>query len=57
MAELLAGPYIGLLVNFRNKHVTVLPYLHSCLDSECTAAGYLDITRYASPEGLMKIMQ
>jgi len=57
VAELLAGPYIGLLVNFRNKHVTVLPYLHSCLDSECTAAGYLDITRYASPEGLMKIMQ
>src|SRR5437588_7131243 len=26
LVELLAGPYIGLLVNFRNKHVTVSPY-------------------------------
>lgn len=57
LAELLAGPYIGLLVNFRNKHVTVSPYLRSCVDSECSTAGYLDISRYASPEGLMKIMQ
>ena len=56
-AELVAGPFIGLLVNFRNKHVTVSPYLRSCLDGECSAAGYLDISRYASPEGLMKIMQ
>jgi hypothetical protein len=57
VAELTAGPYTGLLVNFRNRHVTVLPYLHSCLDGECAVAGYLDISRYASPEGLMKIMQ
>jgi hypothetical protein len=57
VAELLAGPYIGLLVNFRNKHVTVSPYLRSCLDDDCSPAGYLDLSRYASPEGLMKIMQ
>jgi hypothetical protein len=57
VAELLAGPYTGLLVNFRNRHVTVSPYLRSCLDRECSAAGYLDLSRYASPEGLMKIMQ
>jgi Protein of unknown function (DUF1329) len=57
VVELLVGPYIGLLVNFRNKHVTVSPYLRSCLDGECAADGYLDIRRYASPEGLMKIMQ
>lgn len=57
VVELLAGPSIGLLVNFRNKHVTISPYLRSCLDGECAAAGYLDLSRYASPEGLMKIMQ
>ena len=57
VAELLTGPYIGLLVNFRNKHVTVSPYLRSCVDRECAAAGYLDPSRYASPEGLMKIVQ
>jgi len=57
VAELLAGPNTGLLVNFRNKHVTISPYLRSCLDGQCAAAGYLDISRYASPEGLMKIMQ
>jgi len=57
VVELLAGPYIGLLVNFRNKHVSISPYLRSCLDGECAAAGYLDLSRYASPEGLMKIVQ
>jgi len=57
VAELLTGPYTGLLVNFRNQHVTVSPYLRSCLDGGCAAGGYLDLSRYASPEGLMKIMQ
>jgi uncharacterized protein DUF1329 len=57
VAELLTGPYTGLLVNFQNKHVTVSPYLRSCLDGGCAAGGYLDLSRYASPEGLMKIMQ
>jgi len=57
VAELLAGPYTGLLVNFRDKHATVSPYMRSCLDDACAAAGYLDLSRYASPEGLMKIMQ
>ena len=47
MAELMAGPYTGLLVNFRNKHVSVSPYLRSCLNGECSSAGYLDISRYA----------
>jgi hypothetical protein len=57
VVELLTGPYIGLLVNFRNEHVTITPYLRSCLDGECATGGYLDISRYASPGGLMKIMQ
>jgi hypothetical protein len=57
VAELAAGPNTALLVNFRNRHATIFFYLRSCVDGECSAAGYLDISRYASPEGLMKIMQ
>jgi hypothetical protein len=57
VAELVAGPNTSLLVNFGNKHVTVFSYLRSCVDGECATGGYLDISRYASPEGLMKIMQ
>jgi Protein of unknown function (DUF1329) len=57
MTELLAGPNTGLLVDFWNRHVTVSPYLRSCVNGECAKDGYLDITRYASPEGLMKIVQ
>jgi hypothetical protein len=56
-AELLAGPNTGLLVDFQNRHLTVSPYLRSCVNSECAKDGYLDMTRYASPEGLMKIVQ
>jgi hypothetical protein len=57
VAELLAGPNTSLLVNFQNRHVTVSPYLRACLDTECAEEGYLDISRYASPEALMKIIQ
>jgi len=57
VVELLTGPYTGLLVNFKNKHVTVTPSLHSCVNIECAKDGYLDINRYASPEGLMMIVQ
>jgi hypothetical protein len=57
VAELLTGPNTGLLVDFPNRHVTLSPYLRSCVNSECAKDGYLDITRYASPEGLLKIVQ
>jgi hypothetical protein len=57
VVELLSGPNAGLLVNFRNRHVTVSPYLVSCFNIECSKDGYLDTSRYASPEGLMKIVQ
>ncbi len=57
VVELLAGPNTGFLVNFKNKHVTVSPGLHSCVNLDCAKDGYLDISRYASPEGLMKIVQ
>ncbi|HTY56270.1 MAG TPA: DUF1329 domain-containing protein [Candidatus Binataceae bacterium] len=57
VAELLTGPYTGLLVNFRNKHATVEPNLNSCVNAACAKDGYLDVSRYASPEGLMKIVR
>jgi len=57
VAELLSGPYSGLLVDFKNKHVTVEPSLKSCINAACAKDGYLDVTRYASPEGLMKIVR
>jgi Protein of unknown function (DUF1329) len=57
VAEPLSGPNTGLLVNFRNRHVTVSPYLRACLNTNCSRDGYLDVSRYASPEGLMKIAQ
>jgi hypothetical protein len=55
--ELLAGPNAGFLVNFIDKHVTISPSLHSCVNSDCAKDGYLDIRRYASPAALMKIVQ
>jgi Protein of unknown function (DUF1329) len=57
VAEPLSGPNTGLLVNFRNRHVTASPYLRACLNIDCSGNGYLDVSRYASPEGLMKIVQ
>jgi hypothetical protein len=57
VAELVTGPYTGLLVNFKDKHVTISPGLNSCVNAECAKDGYLDIKRYASPEGLMKIVR
>jgi hypothetical protein len=57
VVELLAGPNVGFLVNFTNKHVTVSPGLKPCINSDCANDGYLDTRRYASPETLMKIVQ
>lgn len=57
VAELVAGPSVGFLVNFRDHHVTASIGLKSCLNSDCAKSGYLDIRRYASPEALMKIVQ
>jgi hypothetical protein len=57
VAELTAGPNMGFLVNFINKHATVSPGLQPCVNSDCAKEGYLDVSRYASPEALMKIVQ
>jgi hypothetical protein len=53
----ITGPNTGYIVNFQDQHATVFIGLHVCVDRECAKRGYLDISRYASPEGLMKIQQ
>jgi len=57
VAELLAGPSTGVLIDFVNEHVTVSPGSHPCINSDCAKYGYLDIHHYASPEGLTEIVQ
>ncbi|MGH7905891.1 MAG: DUF1329 domain-containing protein [Candidatus Binataceae bacterium] len=53
----ISGQNTGYGVNFEDKHVTVFIGLHGCVDGDCKSGGYLDATRYALPEGLMKVMQ
>jgi hypothetical protein len=57
VVELTAGPNISYLINFKDSHVSISPSLRSCINRDCERNGYLDVTRYASPEGLMKIIQ
>lgn len=45
-----------LIVNFRDQHMTVATAANVCFNTDCNAQ-YLDISRYASPEGLSKIAQ
>jgi len=58
VAQLGAGPNTSFLINFKDHHVSISPSVRSCVNSECEKTdGYLDVSRYASPEGLMKIVQ
>jgi hypothetical protein len=57
VAQLGAGPNTSYLINFKDQHVSISPSRRSCINSDCKSNGYLDVTRYASPEGLMKIVQ
>jgi Protein of unknown function (DUF1329) len=50
------GPQTGWSVNFGDKHATIALTETSCYDTDCDPQ-YLDASRYASPEGLMKIVQ
>ena len=45
-----------LIVNFKDKHLTVATTAHPCFNTDCNAQ-YLDTGRYASPQGLSKIAQ
>jgi len=56
-AQLVAGSDTSFLINFKDRHLSLEPNLRACINSDCTRNGYLDIRRYASPDGLMKIMQ
>jgi hypothetical protein len=44
------------IVNFLDNHQSLFTCNTSCFDDECPS-GYADITRYALPQGLMKIVQ
>ena len=46
----------NMIVDFVNRHVSDMVGLEPCVDGDCDPA-YLDITRYALPEGLMRIGQ
>jgi len=50
------GPQAGLSVNFADKHISISVTQSSCYNTDCQPQ-YLDATQYASPEGLMKIIQ
>jgi Protein of unknown function (DUF1329) len=57
LAQLVAGSNTSFLINFKDRHLSLEPNLRACINSECAGYGYLDIRRYASPDGLMKIAQ
>jgi hypothetical protein len=57
LAQLVAGSNTSFLINFKDRHLSLEPNLHACINSDCDRDGYLDIRRYASPDGLMKIVQ
>jgi hypothetical protein len=57
LAQLVAGSNTSFLINFKDRHLSLEPNLHACINSDCARDGYLDIRRYASPDGLMKIVQ
>jgi hypothetical protein len=50
------GPQSGWSVNFSDKHVTIALTQNSCYNTNCDRQ-FLDASQYASPEGLMKIVQ
>jgi hypothetical protein len=50
------GPQAGWSINFADKHVSISLTQESCYNTDCQPR-YLDAGQYASPEGLMKIIQ
>ncbi|SRR5579875_1018985 len=47
----------AILANFQDNHASLLECLKSCTNHQCDQQGYSDASRWALPEGLMKIMQ
>ena len=50
------GPQAGWSINFLDKHASISLTQTSCYNTNCQPQ-YLDASQYASPEGLMKIIQ
>ena len=50
------GPQAGWSINFGDRHVSISLTQTSCYNLNCQPQ-YLDASQYASPEGLMKIVQ
>jgi len=50
------GPQAGWSINFGDKHLSISLTQTSCYNTNCQTQ-YLDVSQYASPEGLMKIIQ
>ncbi len=50
------GATLDSIVNFKDKHLTISTVEQPCYNTDCST-GYFDVGRYASPEGLMKIVQ
>jgi len=50
------GPQAGYSINFGDRHVSIALSQSSCYNTACQPQ-YLDASQYASPEGLMKIVQ
>ena len=57
VTQLVTGSNTSYLINFTDQHLSIEPSLRACINSNCARYGYLDVGRYASPEGLMKIVQ
>jgi len=52
------GIAYGFAVNFLDEHGSIFTgRMPICLDHECDSRGFSDISRYAQPDGLMKIGQ
>jgi hypothetical protein len=50
------GATLDSIVNFKDKHLTISTVEEPCYNTDCSAS-YFDVERYASPQGLMKIVQ
>ena len=51
------APAAGYAVNFQDEHASTYIGTVPCIDHDCDAGGWTNIDRYATADGLMKIVQ
>jgi hypothetical protein len=51
------APAAGYAVNFLDYHASTFIGTLPCIDHDCDAGGWSDVSRYATADGLMKIVQ